>query len=357
MQALMAEPTSDAEVPDPSALLELIDELDSEHERLRRRLLETMEWLEQSVSSEVRTERELEAWRRHAQNVGAELDALHSSASWRLTAPLRVLNGRLRRSEAGAAPVPAVEGGADRVATVVTPVFIPVRDRLTPLLALLDWLERRGRVEVWLIDNASTYPPLLEFLDATEHRVVRLERNLGHRSPFLSGTVQREAHGRHFVISDPDVVPDDDCPPDAIEHFLDLLDRYPEIDKVGFGLRIDDLPDGYPLAGDVRAWESRFWTDEIEPGVYRADIDTTFALYRPLERRHREDRSLRTGSPYLARHTPWYVAPGDMTDEDRWYRAHVEPSTANWDRERLPRWKQRWLDAAADDPSRSGHRS
>ena len=332
-------------MPDPSELLELIDELDSEHERLRRRLLETMEWLEQSVSSEVRTERELEAWRRQALNVGAELDAVHSSASWRFTRPLRVLNDRLRRSGAGAAHAPTLDGGADRVATDVTPVFIPVRDRLTPLLALLDWLERRGRVEIWLIDNASTYPPLMEFLDATEHRVVRLERNLGHRSPFLSGAVQREAHGRHFVISDPDVVPDDDCPLDAIDHFRDLLDRHPEIDKVGFGLRIDDLPDSYPLVDDVRAWESRFWTDEIEPGVYRADIDTTFALYRPLERRHREDRSLRTGSPYLARHTPWYVTPGTLTDEDRWYREHVEPTTANWDRERLPSWKARWLAA------------
>jgi hypothetical protein len=342
------------DVPDPNELLALIDELDSEHERLRQRLLESLEWLEASVTAEVRTERELDAWRRQASNLAADLDAVHASLGWRLTRPLRALKRRLRRGSSPSTGADTAAVGDIADATSSTPVFIPVRDRLTPLRALLSWLERCGHDEIWLIDNASTYPPLLEFLDSTEHHVIRLEHNVGHRSPFLSGAVQRVAHGRYFVISDPDVVPDDDCPLDAIEHFRDLLDRYPEIDKVGFGLRIDDLPDGYPLAADVRAWESRFWADEVEPGVYRADIDTTFALYRPLERRHREDRSLRTGAPYLARHTPWYVTPDDMTDEDRWYRDHVEPTIANWDRERVARWKQRWLGAATDESPEPG---
>ncbi len=341
------------------ALLQLVEDLDADNERLRQRVLETMEWTETSVSAQVRTERELDAWRRQAQNLAAEIDAIHSSGSWRLTAPLRALNRRLRRRGPADATMPAVAAGTAGAVpdpnAASTPVFIPIRDRVTPLRSLIDWLERAGHDEVWLIDNASTYGPLLDYLDSTPHRVVRLDQNLGHRSPFLSGVVQREAAGRHFVISDPDVVPDDQCPLDAVAHFRGLLDRHPEIDKVGFGLRIDDLPPDQPLADDIVAWESRFWADEVEPGVYRADIDTTFALYRPLDRRHREDRALRTGAPYLARHLPWYVGPADLTDEDRWYREHAEPSTANWDRDDLPRWKRRWLAAnAAGDDSNSG---
>lgn len=225
------------------------------------------------------------------------------------------------------------------------PAFLIVRDRLTPLLELIDWLERAGFDEIWLIDNDSTYPPLLHYLASTSHQVVRTGRNLGHRSPWLSGTVQRRAHGRNFVVSDPDVIPDPDCPLDAVEHFGLLLERYPEIDKVGFGLRIDDLPGWYPLAASVRAWEERFWRDEVEPGVFRADVDTTFALYRALDRRHSEARALRTGDPYVARHTPWYTNPERLTEEDRWYREHADRATANWDRDVLPRWKQRWLSA------------
>lgn len=223
------------------------------------------------------------------------------------------------------------------------PVFIPVRDRVTPLRELIEWLERAGQDEIWLVDNASSYAPLLEYLTDTPHHVVRLEHNLGHRSPWMSGTVQRHAHGRYFVVSDPDVVPDGDCPLDALDHFRALLDRHAGFHKAGFGLRIDDLPDTYRLADEVRDWEARFWHDEVEPGVFHADIDTTFALYRPIAGRHAEHLSLRTGPPYVARHLPWYVDSAALSDEERYYREHADPSISNWDRDQLPRWKERWL--------------
>jgi len=233
------------------------------------------------------------------------------------------------------------------------PVFIPVRDRLAPLEQVLGWCARAGLDEIWLVDNDSTWPPLVEFLDRTSHRVVRAGANLGHRSPWLTGTVQRHARGRFFIVTDPDVVPDEHCPLDVVGHLTDLLQRYPEADKVGLGLRIDDLPDHYPLAAAVRAWEARFWSDEVEPGVFRADVDTTFALYRPLARRHEENRALRTGPPYVARHLPWYLDPAHLGDEDRYYREHADPSVSNWDRDELPRWKQRWLRLLGDSPSPS----
>lgn len=233
------------------------------------------------------------------------------------------------------------------------PVFIPVRDRLTPLQQVIDWCERAGLDEIWLIDNASTWPPLVDFLDQTSHHVVRSPVNLGHRSPWLTGTVQRHARGTFFIVTDPDVVPDDQCPLDVVDHLTELLQRHPDIDKVGLGLRIDDLPDQYPLADAVRAWEARFWQDEVEPGVFRADVDTTFAVYRPLNRRHEENRALRTGAPYVARHLPWYADPARLTDEDRYYRAHADPTVSNWDRDELPRWKQRWLNVLGETPSPS----
>lgn len=234
------------------------------------------------------------------------------------------------------------------------PVFITVRDRVEPLRELLAWLDRVGQDEVWLIDNASTYPAAVEFLASTRHHVVRTGRNLGHRAPWLSGAVQRHAHGRYFVVTDPDVVPDPACPDDALEHFRALLDRFPDIDKVGFGLRTDDLPAHYPLRDDVIDWERPFWQDEIEPGVFRAGIDTTFALYRPLDRRDDMLRSLRTGAPYLARHLPWYTDPATLTDEDRYYREHAERTVSNWDRDILPWWKARRLGPQSGDAGDRG---
>ncbi len=59
------------------------------------------------------------------------------------------------------------------------PVIITVRDRVTSLRQLVEWLEAAGQRELYLLDNASTYPPLLEWLSQSRHTVVRSERNSG----------------------------------------------------------------------------------------------------------------------------------------------------------------------------------
>jgi hypothetical protein len=140
------------------------------------------------------------------------------------------------------------------------------------------------------------------------------------------------------------VVPDEETPADALEYLAELLFRYADVDKVGFGLRIDDLPERYRFRSEVIAWESQFWEEELEPGVYRADIDTTFALYRPSVRGP-SMRALRTGPPYVARHLPWYQDSHHLSEEDRYYRDHVLAGVSNWDVERLPQLLQDKIDA------------
>lgn len=237
----------------------------------------------------------------------------------------------LRRGSGAPAPAPA----ASAAPAATYPVVIIVRDRVDGLRRLVGWLERAGHVEIVLVDNASTYPPLVEYLRTTPHRVVRLDQNLGHRAPWLSGVVAEVGFERPFVVSDPDVVPDDDCPLDAIAHLQRVLDAHPGVDKVGLGLRIDDLPAHYAAADDVRRWEAQWWRDEVSPGVFRASVDTTFALYRP-GRWHRLDNALRTGAPYVARHLPWYADSANPTDEDRYYQAHLDVSVNTWNQGDAP---------------------
>ena len=71
------------------------------------------------------------------------------------------------------------------------PIIITVRDRLSDLLLLLDWLNNVGQREVWLCDNASTYEPMVRFLSTTKHHVIYNQRNLGHRSPLRVNTQKR----------------------------------------------------------------------------------------------------------------------------------------------------------------------
>ncbi|MEO7369829.1 MAG: glycosyltransferase family 2 protein [Ilumatobacteraceae bacterium] len=222
------------------------------------------------------------------------------------------------------------------------PIFIVVRDLLSPLQQLLAWLERAGHERVILIDNASAYPAMVDFLSSTSHLVVRCGWNMGHRSPWLSGAVFDFAHDEQYVVTDPDIVPDDACPLDAIDHFAEVMAAHPEVHRVGFGLRIDDLPDHYAPKPDVIAWESPFWRQEIAPGLFSAPIDTTFALSRVA--RPSSMPSIRTGPPYVARHLPWYDDSASPTDEMTYYREHGDRSLTHWTRPTIPGRERLLLD-------------
>lgn len=203
------------------------------------------------------------------------------------------------------------------------PVMVICRDRVEPLRELVAWLETEGMTNLHLIDNHSTYPPLLEFLESTRHSVVRLGRNVGHTSPWLPELdhLRRGA----FVVSDCDVVPDPGSH-GAVKHFADLLNRYRSTVKVGFGLHIDDLPEHYDRREEVLAWESQFWERPLADEVYMAPLDTTFALYRPRTP-YTLGPSLRTGGRFMARHEPWYQDSSDITEDLAYFQSRAGAST------------------------------
>lgn len=215
------------------------------------------------------------------------------------------------------------------------PIVVICHNLVGDLRELVAWLERTGHQNLVLLDNASTYPPILEYLHSSQHQVIRLQDNLGHESPWSSGLVDKFGRGTPFVVTDPDVLPDESCPIDAVEHFQQLLLRYAEFDQAGFGLRIDDIPAGYPHRETVIRWEQPFWANEIEPGVFTAHIDTTFAAYRPGTP-YKVTEALRTGSPYLSRHLPWYRNPHRPDPETAYYFEHRRDDIGYWNRIELP---------------------
>ena len=206
------------------------------------------------------------------------------------------------------------------------PVIINNRDRLEVTRRLIDWLETAGMKNIVILDNASTYPPLLAYYETTRHRVIRLARNIGHRALWRS-PVHREFRDGYYVLTDPDVIPDEACPMDAVRVFLETMQRHPHVAKVGFGLRIDDIPPCYALRDDVLRWEKRFWSERFDDLFYRAEIDTTFALYRPWVQ---WGECLRSGPPYVARHAPWYQDSEHPSEEEIYYTRGVMPPSTWW---------------------------
>jgi len=111
-----------------------------------------------------------------------------------------------------------------------------------------------------------------------------------------------------------------DCPGDFMTLFIDLLAQDTKLTKVGLSLELNDIPDSYPMKDGVIAWEKKYWENRFSDNSFVADVDTTFALYRPgnIDLKHFYS-ALRTDRPYTARHLGWYTDPGNLSAEELHY--------------------------------------
>lgn len=224
------------------------------------------------------------------------------------------------------------------------PILFNTRDRYAPLEKMIKWLGSRGFTNIIFVDNDSTYPPLLELFSNPTYQLVPLGRNAMHKAPWESMAVRFFTKGRPYIVSDPDIVPDEKCPKDMIKYLAKLLNEHPGYNKAGLGLRIDNLPSSNNQRDDIISWEKRFWDKKstIAPNVYAAELDTTFALYRPRTWWFLSP-SLRTGEPYVALHEPWYQSSSDPSEDFLYYKMRASREVSTWGMESLPKHHLRAL--------------
>ncbi|KKR22171.1 MAG: hypothetical protein UT50_C0001G0083 [Candidatus Moranbacteria bacterium GW2011_GWA2_39_41] len=211
-------------------------------------------------------------------------------------------------------------------------VFVISYNRLKYLAIAIDWLEQHGFEKIHIVDNNSTYPPLIEYLDASTHDVHRLKKNFGHLVVWECEKFSEIIDNEYYIVTDFDILPAEECPRDVASYFKDILDSHGQFTKVGFALKIDDLPEHYDYKENVLEWESQFWKNKIADGLFDASIDTTFAMYRPgiYPSQKKWWRSIRTDFPYIARHLPWYEKSGELGAEDRYYQKHISNRSSFW---------------------------
>lgn len=209
-------------------------------------------------------------------------------------------------------------GGFIIPASYLKPMIVLINNfnRLTLPVKMADWLSKRGCEPVF-IDNASDYPPLIQYYNDTPFQVLRLEKNYGHYSLWWANVVNRLNIKDRFIYTDPDLdlegVPDD-----FVSVLNEGLDRYPQYSKCGLSLETEDLPDNEE-GNLIRRIEAPYWQFPLDERYFHADTDTTLALYRlPIgEYGH---SACRTNRPYTCRHLPWYyLKPEDLTDEEQYY--------------------------------------
>jgi len=216
------------------------------------------------------------------------------------------------------------------------PVLINCRDQVSMLRQQVEWLLSAGHQNIYLIDNASTYTPLLEYLTSVRFdvTVVRLNENVGHLALWEWDLLNRLKIRPPFVYSDPDMVPIQECPQNLVEHLYDLLCSMPETRKVGCGIVYSDLPSCYTFRDQVVKWESQFWKVPVGRMAFRAAVDTTFAIYRDTGPFILE--AIRTNYPYVMRHLPWYLDSADPSEEQIYYQTHCKSGCTSWSDKNLP---------------------
>jgi hypothetical protein len=202
------------------------------------------------------------------------------------------------------------------------PVFINNRDNLERgFRRLVAWL-LSVNASVVVIDNGSTYPPLLQYYEESKLQIIHSGSNLG---PYAFWHLGLHLEGR-FIVTDPDVVPSDECPADLIERMSAMMDK--GYKKVGPSLRLNNLPGCYENTEKVRAWESQFWQHPVDGG-FQGLIDTTFAMYEGGSVAWPDQPYLRLAHPYSFEHIPWYEGPEPNAERD-YYHAHAKKEWINW---------------------------
>lgn len=212
------------------------------------------------------------------------------------------------------------------------PIIIVSFNQLEYLKQLIDFLIKHNYNNIIIIDNNSSYPPLLDYFTTIEKRVTihRLTENYGHLVFWKKEELFQKYAKGFYVVTDPDVVPIDECPADFLKYFKKILKQNRSITKVGFSLKIDNLPITNLNRDKVNQWESQFWKRQLHDGNYDAAIDTTFAIYRPLYRFKNSSffKSIRTNLPYQSIHGGWYLDNKNLTEEQKFYFATTNQSSS-----------------------------
>lgn len=220
------------------------------------------------------------------------------------------------------------------------PLIIPSFNQFTYLLNIITWWQwYHPGSKVYVIDNGSTHPLINDFyrrlqgLFAFNVQPVMFANNdcVKNLRSFIQETEQMKGV-EYYVISDPDIMPHPNTPPNFLEIFKHCIDTL-GYHHVGFGLITSDVPNWMDGKESMLHDENML----LHPNNYttitykndgpfiavKAPIDTTFALYKKANGGWQNpqgpeswDNSLRL---FDAFHLPWYLHPDHLNQEMKNY--------------------------------------
>lgn len=212
------------------------------------------------------------------------------------------------------------------------PIFIICKDRVTVLKQCIASYEKLGDVEIILIDNGSTYPPMIEWQLSCPYKIYR-NKPLNNTADISEsvGTIidywYKTNDSPYYIVTDPDIELEEPSPK-LLEYYKEILGIERSAVCVGPMLRIDDLPEHFSLKKEMYASHIlQFWGKPNykykESKIQPAAIDTTFGMYRKGFKFRRLNSGIRVHEPYMARHLDWYLDTNNLSEEQLYYFDHA----------------------------------
>ena len=218
------------------------------------------------------------------------------------------------------------------------PLIIPNFNQMVYTINLVNWWNYyTNNAPVFIVDNKSTYKPLLIFYKNVKNiwsnvEVIRYRVNNCGKN--LTNLIRNKInpHYKYYCISNPDIMPHPTTPENFLDIFKHCIEKY-EYHRVGFALRINDLPDYITNTQLILKRQSDFYDKRkrvyVEYGDknykgHKAPIDLTFAMYSsenggwifPYNSRTKWNNALRLFTAY---HLEWYIDPNTRSEETDYY--------------------------------------
>lgn len=159
------------------------------------------------------------------------------------------------------------------------PVVIPSFNQLYYIQNTIKQLERFDLKKFIILDNGSTYPPLLKWFEKIDIPVVIDLSNPGPRNFFINQNIWNILPN-YFIVTDPDLQYNHKTPNTLLKDLIEIseLMKWP---KIGLALDTSEENKMVPM---VREWEKDYWqlkiaTTKYGDPIYLAKTDTTFSLY------------------------------------------------------------------------------
>ena len=201
------------------------------------------------------------------------------------------------------------------------PIYLTNMNRLSTTKKMVESLfALNGNAKINIIDNASTYPPLLEWYKEIEKdvNIIRQETNLGCWTFFYSGHSSR-CEEEFYVYSDADLELNPNMPYNWQEILMDYHKRWNR--KASLVLRLDDVPEG-EMKKNIVHHQAVCWNPTEEENVWHGVTDMTFS-FDAKSAGYRYD-SVRIGGDFACRHIPWYIDFNNISEEEKYYLDHID---------------------------------